>query len=58
MTMKYTMDKTIKQNVPKSKKANIFLESIIAKFVKFDKAKKCHYLSLLEKITYDGVNGV
>ena len=58
MTMKYTMDKTTKQSVPKSKKAKDFLESIVEKFVQFDKAEKGCYLSLLEKTTYDRFNGV
>ena len=58
MTMKYTMDKTIRQSIPESQKAKDFLESIAEKFVKFDKAEKGRYLSLLEKTMYDGVNGV
>ena len=58
MTMKYTMDKTIRQSIPESQKAKDFLESIAEKFVKFDKAEKGRYLSLLEKTMYDGVSGV
>ena len=58
MTMKYTMDKTIKQSILESQNAKDFLESIAKKFVKFDKAEKSQYLSLLKKTTYDEVSGV
>ena len=58
MTMKYIMDKTIRQSVLESQKAKDFLGSIAEKFVKFDKGKKGHYLSLLENTTYNGVSGV
>ena len=39
-------------------KANAFLDFIIKKYVKIDKAKKGHHLLLLEKIVYDRVSGV
>ena len=40
MTMKYTIDKTIRQSIPKSQKAKDFLKSIAENFVKFDKIEK------------------
>ena len=52
------MDKTFRQSIPKSQKAKDFIESIVEKFVKFDKAEKGCYLSLLENVTYDGISGV
>ena len=58
MVMKYTMEKTIRQSVPESEKAKNFLESIAERYVKFDKAEKGQYLSLLENTRYDGVSGV
>ena len=58
MTMKYTMDKTIKQSILESQNTKVFLESIAKKFIKFDKAKKSCYFSLLENTTYDGISGV
>ena len=58
MTMKYIVKKIIRKSVPKSQKGKDFLESIIEKFVKFGKTEKGHYLSLLEKTTYDRVSGV
>ena len=58
MVMKFTMDKTIRQSIPKSHNAKAFLNVVTEKFVKFNKVKKGQYLSLLEKITYDGVSGV
>ena len=44
MIMKYIMDKTIRQSILESQKAKDFFESIVEKFVKFDKAKKGQYL--------------
>ncbi|XP_074560510.1 uncharacterized protein LOC141816668 [Curcuma longa] len=58
MTMKFTMDKTIKDNVPETNSAKEFLESVGKKFKKFDKTEKASYLSLLTKTRYDGVSGV
>ena len=58
MSMKYIMDKTIRQNVLEFEKAKTFLEFIIEKFVKFDKTEKRHYLSPLENTIYDGVSKV
>ncbi|XP_074562434.1 uncharacterized protein LOC141818937 [Curcuma longa] len=58
MTMKFTMDKTIKDNVPETNSAKKFLEPVGKKFKKFDKIKKASYLSLLTKTRYDGVSGV
>ena len=58
MVMKYTMEKTIRQSVPESEEAKVFLDSVAERYVKFDKAEKGHYLSLLENTRYDGVSGV
>ena len=40
MTMKYTMDKIIKQSILESQNAKDFLESVTEKFIKFDKVGK------------------
>ena len=56
--MKYTMEKIIRQGVLESEKIKIFLNSIAETYVKFDKAKKRHYLFLLENTRYIDVNGV
>ena len=58
MVTKYTMEKTIRQSVPESEEAKVFLDSVAERYVKFDKAEKGHYLSLLENTRYDGVSGV
>ena len=58
MTMKYTMDKTIKDSIRDIENAKEFLQAVGEKFKKFDKAEKAHYLSLLGKTKYDGVGGV
>ena len=58
MTMKHIMDKTIKDNSPKTSKAKEFLEFISKKFKKFDKIEKSYYLNLLTKTKYDGASGV
>ena len=47
MTLKYSMDKTIKDNILETNSAKEFLESIGKKFKKFDKTEKVYYLSLL-----------
>ena len=56
MTMKHIMDKTIKDNIPKTNKAKEFLEFISKKFKKFDKIEKSYYLN--PKTKYDGASGV
>lgn len=60
MFMKYYMKKSIKQSIPNSNSfdAKEFLKAMNQNFVKFDKAKKGQYLSLIEKTKYDGVSGV
>ena len=53
------MDKTISLSLPESQKVKDFLESIVEKFVKFDKLKRVaisHYYK--RKPTYDRVSGV
>ncbi|RDX91343.1 hypothetical protein CR513_26699, partial [Mucuna pruriens] len=54
MTMKYTMEKTIKDNICDIENAREFLNVV----ERFDKAEKVHHLSLLRKTTYDRVRGI
>ena len=58
MTVKYTMDKSIKECVPKTKRAKDFLEYVKANYTKIDKAEMTTYLKLLTTTIYDGVGGV
>jgi len=58
ITMKHSMEKIIKDNIPKTSKAKEFLADVGNKFKKFDKTEKSTYLSLLTKTKYDGVGGV
>ena len=58
MTMKHSMEKTIKDNIPEASNAKKFLTNVGNKFKKFDKTEKSTYLSLLTKRKYDGVGGV
>ncbi|RDX73243.1 Nicotinate phosphoribosyltransferase 1, partial [Mucuna pruriens] len=56
--IKYTMEKTIKDNIHDIENAKEFFNAIGEKFKMFNKAKKAQNLSLLVKTTYDGVGGV
>ena len=58
MVMKYTMDKSIKECVPKTEKAKEFLEYVKANYTKIDKAEMITYLKLLTTTMYDEVGGV
>ena len=60
MFMQYHMDKSLWLSIPnvESLNAKQFLEAVGNKFVKFDKAEKAQYLSLLEKTKYDGVTSI
>jgi len=58
MTMKHSMEKTIKDNIPEASNAKKLLADVGNKFKKFDKTKKSTYPSLLTKTKYDGVGGV
>ncbi|RVX13625.1 Retrovirus-related Pol polyprotein from transposon TNT 1-94 [Vitis vinifera] len=58
MVMKYTMDKSIKECVPKTERAKDFLEYVKANYTKIDKAEMTTYLKLLTTTMYDGVGGV
>ncbi|RDX88854.1 hypothetical protein CR513_29487, partial [Mucuna pruriens] len=58
MKMKYTMEKTIKDNIHDIENARKFLNVVGEKFRRFDKAKNAYYLSLLRKTNYDGVGGI
>ena len=57
MLIKYTVEKTIRQSVVDSENNKAFVNFVAENCVKFDKAKKDNYLSLLEKTMYDGVSG-
>ncbi|KAL6350396.1 hypothetical protein AAG906_004347 [Vitis piasezkii] len=57
MVMKYNMDKSIKECVPKTEKAKDFLEYVKANYNKIDKAEMATYLKLLTTSMYDGVGG-
>ncbi|KAJ9678952.1 hypothetical protein PVL29_020997 [Vitis rotundifolia] len=58
MVMKYTMDKSIKECVPKKERAKDFLEYVKANYTKTDKSEMATYLKLLTTTIYDGVGGV
>ncbi|RVW45264.1 hypothetical protein CK203_110163 [Vitis vinifera] len=58
MVMKYTMDKSIKECVPKTESAKVFLEYVKANYAKTDKAEMETCLKLLTTIVYDAVDGV
>ena len=62
MVLKYTMDKTIQQSIPKSQNAKEIFNLVIEIFIKFDKAKKKGYYKLksmnVKITTYNGANGV
>lgn len=54
----YTIEKSIRQSIPESESVKDYLKFVGEKFTRFDKAKKCKYLSLFDKTKYDGVSGV
>ena len=58
MVMKYTMDKSIKECVPKTERAKDFLEYVKVNYTMIDKAEMTTYLKLLTTNMYDGVGGV
>ncbi|KAJ9695069.1 hypothetical protein PVL29_010524 [Vitis rotundifolia] len=58
MVMKYTMDKSIKECMSKTKRAKDFLEYVKVNYTKIDKAEITTYLKLLTTTMYDGVSGV
>ncbi|RVW16023.1 Retrovirus-related Pol polyprotein from transposon TNT 1-94 [Vitis vinifera] len=58
MVMKYTMDKSIKECVPKTERVKEFLEYVKANYTKTDKAKMTTHLKLLTTTVYDGVGGI
>ena len=57
MVMKYTMDKSIKECVPKTKRAKD-LEYVKTNYTKVDKAEMTTHFKLLTTTVYDGVSGV
>ena len=52
------MEKITRQSVSNFQNAKVFLDSIVKKYIKFDKVEKGHYLSLLEKTIYDEMSSV
>jgi hypothetical protein len=54
----YTMEKSIRKSILETENAKDYLKAVSEKFTKFDKAKKCEYLSLFDKTKYDGTSGV
>lgn len=58
MTMKFSMDKNIKDSIPDTENAKEFLKCVGEKFKKVDKTEKAFYLSLLTKTKYDDVGSV
>ncbi|WKA13478.1 hypothetical protein VitviT2T_030772 [Vitis vinifera] len=58
MVMNYTMDKSIKECVPKTERVKDFLENVKANYTKIDKVEMAAYLKLLTTTMYDGVSGV
>lgn len=53
MTMKYTVEKTVKESIRDIENAKEFLTAVGEKYKKFDKAEKSKYMSLLAKTKYD-----
>ncbi|RVX07192.1 Retrovirus-related Pol polyprotein from transposon TNT 1-94 [Vitis vinifera] len=58
MVMKYTMDKSIKECVPKTERVKEFLKYVKANYTKTDKAEMTTHLKLLTTTVYDGVGGI
>ena len=58
MVMKYTINKSIKECVPKTEMTKDFLEYVKVNYTKIDKAEMTTYLKLLTTTMYDGVGGV
>ena len=58
MVIKYTMDKSIKECVPKTEMAKDFLEYVKVNYTKTNKAEMTTYLKLLTTTMYDGVGGI
>ena len=58
MVMNYTMDKSIKECVPKTERVKDFLENVKANYTKIDKVEMAAYLKLLTTTMYDGVGGI
>ena len=58
MVMKYSMDKCIKECVPKTERVKDFLKYVKANYTKTDKAEMTTHLKLLTTTVYDGVGGI
>ncbi|XP_034694107.1 uncharacterized protein LOC117920609 [Vitis riparia] len=58
MVMKYTMDKSIKECVPKTERTKDFLEYVKVNYTKIDKVEMTTYLKLLTTTMYEEVGRV
>lgn len=58
LIVKRTMDKSIRQSIPKTKNTKIFLKEIADEFTKVEKVKKFAYMKMLASTEYDGISGV
>ena len=56
--MKYTIDRTIRDNIPSCDKAKDYLAVVGRTFKKIDKAENDNYMRLLANTQYDGVSRV
>ncbi|KDO57168.1 hypothetical protein CISIN_1g039921mg [Citrus sinensis] len=56
--MKYTIDRTTRDNIPTCDKAKDYLATVGGNFNKVNKAEKGNYLRLLANTQYDGVSRV
>ena len=57
-TMKYIIDRTMRDSIPAYDKVKDYLAAVGITFKKVDKAENGNYLRLLANIQYDGVSGV
>lgn len=54
----FTKDKSTRYIILESGNARDYLKCVGEKFTRFEKAKKCEYLSLFHKTNYDSVSGM
>ena len=58
MIMRFHMDESIRDSIPKTKNAKDFLIAIEKKYEKLSKNKKNEYLNILHSAFYDGASDV
>ena len=58
MIMKYHIEESIRDSIPKTNTAKEFLEAVAKKYMMFPKFEREHYFNLLHTTFYDGVSGV